>query len=134
MRDNNELFTLCKAVYKATEWDACDQYFFTKDGQIIGKARPKINEWDKDYEAGYRADVPLYASDYLLGKLPKQLDDGEVLGVGFAEYHKPYNISAYSWIASFENRYATPIMYAYSDTPLKALLKLTLKLHEEGLL
>ncbi|WP_160665120.1 hypothetical protein [Pseudarthrobacter sp. ATCC 49987] len=58
--------------------------------------------------------VPLYTSDYLLEELP--------WGYGVRKYPEYY--LAFSW--DNDNRYVE------SETPLKALLKLTIALHDAG--
>lgn len=68
---------------------------------------------------------PLYTSDYLLEKLPKTLkhpatDEDWTLGVAI-------DIDSSKWCADYER---TMLPHARSDTPLKALLKLTIALDE----
>ena len=61
--------------------------------------------------------IPIYTSDYLLEKLPFPTEIG---------------CDSFMWIGKYENRGNQ--IWERADTPLKALLKLTIKLHEEGLL
>jgi hypothetical protein len=72
-------------------------------------------------------DIPLYTSDYLLEKLPKKYNNGILLlaitnstqwGAEYYSFYPP-------------ERGAKTDVYI-SDTPLKALLKLTIDLSEAG--
>lgn len=119
MTNTNELFNLCKKVYAATGWH--------QTGVLMGQS-------ERDDEGITRAWYPIYTSDYLLEKLPPVVQDSLdkkfrhiqmwINGDGEARacYVEPYD-------TEFRGTYAVE-----SDTPLKALLKLTLKLHEEKLL
>ena len=93
-----ELFELCEQVYEVTGW--------------------KPTDWQHGIENGQ----PLYTSDYLLEKLPKEID-------GY-----PITLQAINgWQASLCYDGAEDI-FAHkgeSDTPLKALLKLVLALPDE---
>lgn len=143
MKDQ-ELFELCKQVYEATGWkdDSIDYYMrFHKPA----KRAFKVNRWEYDedsrrYHGAPAAEqfreenevAPLYTSDYLLEKLPVHVDDGVRVQnlVQEVETYYPYRqknnvYSAYYKGSDFNE---------YSDTPLKALLKLTIALHKENLL
>ena len=63
-------------------------------------------------------DVPLYTSDYLLDKLPL----GENINMFF------YRSKGGLWLFQWTGRNLS----GSSDTPLKALLKLTIALHDAG--
>lgn len=91
---DDELFRLCRSVYKATGW----------------------------YSSGsaWRDGNPIYSSDYLLEKLPL----GENINMFV------YRSSSGVWLFQWTGRNLSGI----GDTPLKALLKLCLELHKEGLL
>lgn len=91
----SELFELCEQVYEATGW--------------------KPTDWQHGIENGQ----PLYNSDYLLDKLPKNSDEGYPLTMGCIEEWR-----FYYW--------GDVIIEGKSDTPLKALLKLTIALSEAG--
>ena len=73
--------------------------------------------------------APLYTSDYLLDRLPKELHKDGM---------KHYLTLSTKYGDEFKANYVSPSGYFYlflepeSDTPLKALLKLTLALHEAG--
>ena len=98
----SELFELCKEVYKRTGWDD------------LADDHPWITERGV---LGYKRNgvSPLYTSDYLLEKLP-----------GWTELRKKttnYYIAKRDALVSFSFE---------CDTPLKALLKLTIALSEAG--
>ena len=118
---DNECFELCKEVYKRTGW----------------KQEPDISYlykyWDNHDELCVisieEADdtlIPAYTSDYLLEKLPVNEDVGEDIGylVAVKEDIDSYQVSYdYGKVGDFME---------ISDTPLKALLKLTIALSEAG--
>jgi len=112
---NNELFELCKEVYEKTGLNK-GQDFYTNGLQWWCNTRKE--GWHlSTYGHGLNNDAfPLYTSDYLLEKLlPCVL----------------YK-SADGW---YRARYFTDGKLKHSrkeETPLKALLKLTLALHEAG--
>ena len=126
---SNELFDLCKQVYEKTGWN---------DGlmHIYGDLEPKIKGFHRPI-VGYE-----YTSDYLLEKLPDtyalawhdfpDIDSGEGIVKQGREY---YVIDTTCDDESFT--YGERISYGdkeshYSDSPLKALLRLTLALSEAG--
>lgn len=95
---DNELFELCKEVYERTGWESksIDTHYFA----------------ERD-ERGEQ--VPLYTSDYLLGKLPVV-----TLSSGYGG----------SWSAT-DRKIDNPIVII-SSSPLKALLKLVIALDDAG--
>ena len=98
------LLELCKELYKRTGW-------------ILG--------FEGIMHDGY---IPAYSSDYLLEKLPRyiylqQSADGKWW---WASQLQPTELR------TAENAYQS--INTSAGTPLRALLLLTLKLHEEGLL
>lgn len=108
---DQELFELCKEVYERTD--------------LVGDAI-----WP---DGEYR--TPLYTSDYLLEKLPNQIEkDGVfyelIMRLPLDDYRFHY------WSDAKRERLLTDNLgsgfVAVSNTPLKALLKLTLALHEAG--
>lgn len=119
--NDNELFELCKNVYEATGWDA-DEYTLRHylGGEIYDR---KLFESDLDDDKKTRESyAPLYTSDYLLEKLPV----GTAIKKN-AQRDEGRNYIAFQIDTDYrENQYA--------DTPLKALLKVTLELHKKGLL
>ena len=111
--ESRELFELCKQVYEATGWEN-DPYI------------KHLNKATK-YEHRY-GNASIYTSDYLLEKLPRYI-------------YLQQSADGKSWLASqlqptelrtAENAYQS--INTSAGTPLRALLLLTLKLHEEGLL
>ena len=132
MEAENEVFDLCKQVYKATGW--------TGTNQVIGiyyqisEVDVKYGIFDRSEKRKEPVDTPLYTSDYLLEKLPSVVQD---------PYDKIFR-HIQMWIngdrsahAGYVEPYAHDDRVAYaqkSDEMRITLLKLTLKLHEEGLL
>ena len=113
--ENRELFELCKQVYEATGWEN-DPYI-----KHLNKA-PK-------YEHRY-GNASIYTSDYLLEKLPSPLifhNNDCAIEVRRTKKDK------YMWSANIRHSYGQ-FFKQLSDTPLKALLKLCLALHKEGVL
>ena len=107
---DNELFELCDKVWNVIGLEDNDHdvmlYAIGKKGEI----------WDKDaawlYSKKY---APLYTSDYLLEKLGDYVE--------LKHFGKGYGVTKYV---------DDQIINSWSDTPLKALLKLTLALHKAG--
>lgn len=126
-KEKTELFELCKEVYeRSPEWgiDTSDQrlYHFDRDGDIqMQNPRDAIS-------FNSSTCVPLYTSDYILEKLPKLLkhpaaqDEEYTVGVS-------WHIDKKEWVADYER---SMIPHAYADTPLKALLRLTIALDDAG--
>lgn len=120
-----ELFELCKQVYEATGWNSDDLLHYL-GGEVHYKHlfesdMHHLNTTKDTYS-------PLYTSDYLLEKLPRyiylqQSADGKSWG---ASQLQPTELR------TAENAYQS--INTSAVTPLRALLLLTLKLHEEGLL
>ena len=120
-KDSTELFELCKEVYRRTKWDDTDSQ---TDG--VGVINSKLK---------YLGAVPLYTSDYLLEKLPKEIDE-HFLRVEICNAHKHLE-----WMADYYNhRYSTYLISGepnkadtiHGSTPLKALLKLVIALDGSG--
>ena len=126
---DNECFELCKEVYKRTGW----------------KQEPDISYlykyWDNHDELCVisieEADdtlIPAYTSDYLLEKLPAHFYGGTIAMTAETD-EGPTRYSFY-----YEDNYETAKVVHYKnvrlqgwhDTPLKALLKLTIALSEAG--
>ncbi len=113
----SELFELCKEVYKRTEWEDVRDFYHendTFDEETQTFKRNGIFSIVERKRADYN--TPLYTSDYLLEKLPQPLT---------------LRKKSYSFEASIRkgNRVYPS---ADADTPLKALLKLTIALSEAG--
>lgn len=125
---DTELYELCKQVYEATGWKDTEQYLWLDDSHH--NTHP---EWDtierSSHDMGGKG-TPLYTSDYLLEKLPSRLifhNNDCAIEVRRTKKDK------YMWSANIRHSYGQ-YFKQISDTPLKALLKLTLKLHEEKIL
>jgi len=119
----DELFELCKQVYEVIGLDNDGNLnAIRSDGSIYEKDPAWLSS--KNY-------APLYTSDYLLEKLPKTFDDYYI--------DVSWSNNKYGWWAEYFTNDYTPNrpMSKYrcnANTTLKALLKLTLKLHKEGIL
>lgn len=112
---DNELFELCKDVYEKTNWESEDSKWFIQGDD-------DKEPWLGNHQStivGYVDISPLYTSDYLLEKLRS---GGTIVSVT-ARYNDE------SWCAFHLDE-----IDCYADTPLKALLKLTIELHKQGLL
>ena len=123
--ESNELFELCRKVYEATGW---------KQSQNISQLYEYWDDHDElcviSIEDADDALVPAYTSDYLLEKLPSPLifhNNDCAIEVRRTKKDK------YMWSANIRHSYGQ-FFKQLSDTPLKALLKLALKLHEEKIL
>ena len=132
---DNELFELCKEVYEktglATETGHdgrelyLEKWYWTINGKVQSFAAERYKLLEDQVVA------PLYTSDYLLEKLPKTIQaeynpEYLTLYVSYPEVDDPKQ-----WCACYE--VSKPEKYEeYATTPLKALLKLTLALHEAG--
>ena len=113
MTDNtsaDEMFDLCRQVYEATGWKDTHDKFRANGFKVT---------WG--FSGWRRGEVPLYNSDYLLEKLPRKnlslmLDEISNL-----------------WRATWgRDLFSSERFRGVSDTPLKALLKLTIALSEAG--
>lgn len=136
----SELFELCKEVYEKTGWDDLPDWYFgnhIKGGGI--QYELKINA-NKDVIG--RDDIPLYTSDYILEKLPPSIQSKEYPGKPAFLWTRKEDDSLDKYpegrISYFAWYFVTGIVDGVSDygesadTPRKALLKLTLALHEAG--
>jgi hypothetical protein len=107
---DEELFTLCKQVRERTNWFADIRIFYAD------------------------TDVPCYTSDYLLSKLPKRIGtDPDTDYVLYMECESEEWLFTYNDIQNgwgFAKGFERTQLRA--DTPIKALLKLTLALAEAG--
>lgn len=116
MTQDQELFELCREVYKQSAW----------------KQEPDISYlykyWD-DYdelcvisiEEADDALVPAYTSDYLLEKLP---------ATRLETWHNGHVVA--KWFADGVPEKVRNKILVESDTPLKALLKLVIALDDAG--
>jgi len=107
---NNELFELCKEVYEKTGWKYGEPYL-----------KYNVFSMYKESDILYY----LYTSDYILEKLQHTYYitiENHGFGKNLYWYVYPYG--------NDNEKIEKPTGKA--DTPLKALLKLTLALHEAG--
>ncbi len=116
--ESSELFELCKQVYENTGWN---------DSRLLDFRTIRMYESEElETTVTEYGLVPLYTSDYLLEKLPATVKNGFD---GGDDYIIVYKKGKY-WCADYMGQFKRQ----KSDTPLKALLKLTLKLHDEEIL
>ena len=108
----SELFELCKKVYELFPFWAGTDMIYGKEQDGGWKIMPLTLSIPK------RNRVPLYTSDYLLEKLPETYNKQELM---------LWRSGANSWRAGY-----SPIESYRDDTPLKAILKLTIALSEAG--
>ena len=126
----SELLELCKEVYKRTGWEDVRDFYHendTFDEETQTFKRNGIFSIVERKRADYN--TPLYTSDYLLEKLPKKYNNGILLLA--ITNSTQWGAEYYSF--SPPERGAKTDVYI-SDTPLKALLKLTIALHDSGAL
>ena len=111
----SELHELCKEVYENTNWGYTEKSIDFASQEVMKSAFNKGLEHEKGIV------YPLYTSDYLLEKLPVCVVE---------KYQQVDNKWAYSAKSySYEKRMR---LTEYEETPLKALLKLTIALSEAG--
>lgn len=121
---DNELFELCKEVYERTRWtDTLQCIWNSKIDTVSDYSR----HWAEKHN--YPAYAPLYTTDYLLEKLPRQIMSKPLEIYGYDEESGMYLVryDVMELVPSNQGWYG-----ARADTPLKALLKLTIALHEAG--
>ena len=106
----SELFELCKEVYRRHQFWAGTDMIFGKEVGRDWRIMPLTLRIPKHNR------IPLYTSDYLLEKLP------------LVSVEKWNN----EWIAASGRDTDSPKYGCIDDTPLKALLKLTIALSEAG--
>lgn len=128
---DNELFELCKEVYKRHEgWDTTDFcYAYLENPYVKGLWAWEVIPLHEDNVDDVDEWHPLYTSDYLLEKLPKRIKD--TYGKAYWLTLSPIDGDG-SWSACYEYENNDSNRIEWSDSPLKALLKLTIALHEAG--
>lgn len=119
---DNELFTLCKHLYERTGWAPNSPGWYRESDVVTtGSDGPFIQSYK------VRETMPLYTSDYLLEKLPGNITVAVLKDV---VHHRE---GEKRWIT---NRYSAhnlgSLTSNWQDTPLKALLKLTIALLDAG--
>lgn len=110
-----ELFELCKEVYKRTGWETGQPGYY-RENEVVGTS----SEGSFLKTATNRETLPLYSSDYLLEKLPFPTELGR---------------DSFAWIGKWEQGAGSAPkrqVWERANTPLKALLKLVIALHEAG--
>jgi hypothetical protein len=132
----SELYELCKEVYEKTKWGTSFE-----DLEIIKQCvvvpNGKVEDYSSDLVFGEKWGdwlVPLYTSDYLLEKLPAHFYGGTITMTAETDEGP----TRYSFF--YEDNYETAKvvhcknvrLQGWDDTPLKALLKLTIALSEAG--
>lgn len=123
---DEELFKLCKEVYERTGLKTEEAYgkaLTVGNGSADWydiKAPWDVFEQTEALENGYEFIAPAYTSDYLLEKLEKLQGNTELSTVNE------------KWRAAFTNFTNSIRKGAYEETPLKALLKLTIALDDAG--
>lgn len=119
---DTELRELCKQVYEATGWEmpksSRNRYVIVHGGHInsIVKTKPTSVAY-----------APLYSSDFLLDKLTEESRD--FLDISITASNDSLNIICEDRRGSYGLR---PIGVYDCGTMLKALLKLTIALHEDA--
>lgn len=115
MQVDNELFELCKEVYEKTGWEDETLHAIRKDGMTYDDMA-----WltSNNY-------FPLYTSDYLFEQIERRIGKYKVLHV-----YSMFDVDTYEKYC--KANVGTPgtieIQTDRTDTPRKALLKLTLAL------
>lgn len=129
---DNELFELCKEVYKRTDWRDDSLNHWTRPWTLTGgfKGEPfvsniKGNQVVKEDGTG----CPLYTSDYLLEKIDEKIGEQKIVHV-----FSMFDIETYE--KYFRANVGTPgsieVDTERTDTPRKALLKLVIALDDAG--
>lgn len=115
--NDTELFELCKEVHEKTGWEKTGNWidFYEDRLTVYGVSDNRFGDYV----------CPLYNSDYLLEKLPKDLD-GLKLIMRAATANRTQQEG---WIFYYGETEGSTLK-GFGDTPLKALLKLTLALHK----
>jgi len=129
---DKELFDLCKQVYEKTEWKQQHDWYMTDTASKTKVTYISHEGMTKNTPDWYTEHCPAYDSDYLLGKLPKfsPVAKGCYLTVMEKQTPKDKREDFY-WTAGYFCGDGWSFT-GQSDTPLKALLRLTLALSEAG--
>lgn len=126
MIEDLELFELCKSVYEKLGWKG-EFVSWIQNGKTVSTIHKNHPEYYGIVETDYVC--PLYTSDYLLEKLYFVLFKGKRKHISLIfEEDGSYSIDA-------DDIYNGPRLNVQNaDTTLKALLKLTIKLADEGMI
>ena len=141
---SSELFELCKSVYDKTGWVGTESLWASNDLDFKPETYEIVSMHHRHYPADFvqQEFIPVYTSDYLLEKLPSSIKSHEypekraVLWTrkedDWMDKYPDGIVTYFAWY------FVTGVVYGVSDygessdAPLKALLKLTLALHEAG--
>jgi hypothetical protein len=124
---DNELFKLCKDVYRRTGWkDTSDVIDFYEGKYTVQK---DCSGYVDPFKNGVYWS-PLYTSDYLLEKLPEEINKRMLV---ITNGERPH--AGYAQRDNYGNSTLDDYFYGnaqYSNSVLKALLKLTITLDDAG--
>lgn len=132
---DEELFELCREVYKRTTWNETDKAFCHLHNRIGEYLGVDITDEPHDMIA------PLYTSDYLLEKLPATIDSREHKGeaanlITRKELMDPDDPAQgevyFAWYDVYHDEFGPADFGVHADTPLKALLKLVVAVSDAG--
>jgi len=124
---DNELFELCKTIYEKTNWDN-DLLAYLNWREIVHDEPRNLQVSNTKSDMQWKSFAPLYTSDYLLEKLPGQFGNRGSSSAQCLRLCK----SNEGYMAGYIGVDLVWWLESTADTPLKALLKLTLALHEAG--
>lgn len=137
----SELYELCKEVYEKTKWEGTYNVYesFTDSN---GNEQCNIINTDSPYLALHQYQTPLYTSDYLLEKLPPSIQSKEYAGKpaflwtrkedDVLDKYPEGRITCFAWYFVTGIVDGVSDYGVHADTPLKALLRLTIALSEAG--
>jgi hypothetical protein len=135
MMIDNELFELCKEVYKKTGWSDkhIKERYYLIDGEMQLLNSIGIHDEQPTFHTLVQLS-PLYTSDYLLEKLPKGLTT--IYGSAYP-LSPQVMASGDQYYAMYKHDMTGPdsaetIFEVEANTPLKALLKLVIALADAG--
>jgi len=112
MSKDIELFELCKEVSRRTTWEGTGYWWHETEYE---RGDVEIEQSTHKSDLRYTKSYPLYTSDYVLEKLGNYLE--------LKHFGNSYDVTQYVDASMFSGS---------SDTPIKALLKLTIALCDAG--
>ena len=130
----NELYQLCREVYEKAGWKDTKEHIFDINAWPFVEETSDYHVLPPDMYPKKFLVAPLYTSDYLLEKLPAHFYGGTIAMTAETDDGP----TRYSFF--YEDNYETAKvvhcknvrLQGWDDTPLKALLKLTIALSEAG--
>ena len=132
----SELFELCKRVYELFPFWAGTDMIYGKEQDGNWKIMPLTLSIPK------RDRIPLYTSDYLLEKLPSSIESKEYPGKravlwtrkedDHLDKYPEGRVTYFAWYFVTGVVDGVSDFGVHADTPLKALLRLTIALSEAG--